>query len=83
MFLVQVHNQVGLGRIGTIQAEADGTYAELPDGDPLLLEIGSGSGELQDEAVRMLRGFNRWSNCCTQSNFDADFSIGGNNFHLA
>jgi hypothetical protein len=83
MFLVQVHDQVGFWRIGMIQAEADRTHAELSDGDSLLLDVGNSSGKLQDEAVRMLRGRNRWSNCCTQSNFDANLVVGGKNLHLA
>ena len=83
MLLVQIHDQVGLWRIGMVQPEADRTHPELSNEDALLLGVGDCSWKLEDEAVGMLRNLNRRDNRRAQSDFDANRAVGRKNLNLA
>jgi hypothetical protein len=83
MLLVQIHDQVGLWRIGMVQPEADRTHAELPNEDSLLPGIGDCSWKLEDEAVGTMCHLNRRGNRRAQSDFNANLAVGRKNLNLA
>ena len=83
MLVVQIHDQVGLWRIGMVQSEADRTHAELTNEDSLLLGVGDCSWKLEDEAVGMLHNLNRRDSRHAQSDFDANLAVGRKNLNLA
>ena len=82
MLLVQIHDQVGLRRIGMVQPEADRTHAELSNEDSLLQGVGDCSWKLEDEAVGMMCNLNRRGNRSAQSDFDANLAVGRKNLNL-
>jgi hypothetical protein len=83
MLLVQIHDEVGLWRIGMVQPETDRTHAELPNEDSLLLGAGDCSWKLEDKAVGILCNLNRRDNRRAQSDFDANLAVGRKNLNLA
>jgi hypothetical protein len=83
VFLIQIHDETGLGGNGLVQAVADGTHAELTNRNSLLLRRGNGPGKFENQTIWTLHGFNRGSDRRTQGDFDADLTARREDFYLA
>ena len=57
MFLVEVDDNVGLGRVPAVQCESNCPHSELLDEDTFLLRLRARSRQNHDEPIRMMRNF--------------------------